>query len=425
MKNNSPTYNYADIQRYVNGEMSSGEMRQLELAALDDPFLADALEGFRTSNHHISEKHIKEIESYILGEEHNNKVVPLWNRNKWLSVAAILLLILGATWLSTDLLNNQQQELAVNKTKPVVPKVVPKEKTVVTAPETKQDSGETSFAQRNKTSEKKPEQIVESPSVSAFREEPEIVSQRKADSGLPMIAAAPVAPQPNLQTKELEGRAAGVRITNADQAKQASKARNSFAISADKITGLVQDKNGKPVEGASVTIDERSYLTDKNGSFVTSASDSNKTATVASVGMETKEIKLNKGTNTIQLENSSQSLSEVVVVGYGTKKKRSVTGVAAKPAGIIEIDTVGIKAPVAGWQKLKENLIANITESSLFQKKSNITISFTVNSGKSLRKIKTEKTDNAELSDAIIDYLESEEFWLPSEERIRLVIRIK
>ena len=34
-----------DIEKYLRGELSSSEMHQLEKKALDDPFLADALEG--------------------------------------------------------------------------------------------------------------------------------------------------------------------------------------------------------------------------------------------------------------------------------------------------------------------------------------------------------------------------------------------
>lgn len=35
-----------DIERYYSGQMSSIEMHQLEKAAMEDPFLADALEGY-------------------------------------------------------------------------------------------------------------------------------------------------------------------------------------------------------------------------------------------------------------------------------------------------------------------------------------------------------------------------------------------
>ena len=42
---NNTTYSASDIEKYLKGELSASEMHELERAALEDPFLADALEG--------------------------------------------------------------------------------------------------------------------------------------------------------------------------------------------------------------------------------------------------------------------------------------------------------------------------------------------------------------------------------------------
>ncbi|HEX4374426.1 MAG TPA: hypothetical protein VHZ50_14085, partial [Puia sp.] len=42
-------YSAADIQNYVAGKLSAAEMHAIEKAALDDPFLADAIEGMENS----------------------------------------------------------------------------------------------------------------------------------------------------------------------------------------------------------------------------------------------------------------------------------------------------------------------------------------------------------------------------------------
>jgi len=39
-------YTYADIRRYYEGQMSPAERHALEAAALEDPFLADAVDGY-------------------------------------------------------------------------------------------------------------------------------------------------------------------------------------------------------------------------------------------------------------------------------------------------------------------------------------------------------------------------------------------
>lgn len=45
------SYTLLRIQQYLNGQLSPGEMYQLEREALDDPFLQDAIDGFRQTAH--------------------------------------------------------------------------------------------------------------------------------------------------------------------------------------------------------------------------------------------------------------------------------------------------------------------------------------------------------------------------------------
>ena len=46
IEKNIKTFTASDIQKYHNGLLSAKEMHEMEKAALDDPFLADALEGY-------------------------------------------------------------------------------------------------------------------------------------------------------------------------------------------------------------------------------------------------------------------------------------------------------------------------------------------------------------------------------------------
>ena len=47
--NEGSTYHYSaeDIQKYLQGKLNAAEMHALEKMALDDPFLAEAIEGYR------------------------------------------------------------------------------------------------------------------------------------------------------------------------------------------------------------------------------------------------------------------------------------------------------------------------------------------------------------------------------------------
>src|SRR5678815_5285094 len=47
--NHIKSYTAEDIQSYLEGRMNAAEMHALERAALEDPFLSDAIEGYKAS----------------------------------------------------------------------------------------------------------------------------------------------------------------------------------------------------------------------------------------------------------------------------------------------------------------------------------------------------------------------------------------
>lgn len=101
------------------------------------------------------------------------------------------------------------------------------------------------------------------------------------------------------------------------------------------VTGKVTDKKGGyPVAGASVIVKgtKTGMSTDANGNYTISRLRSGKhTLVVATVGYTGKEVavEVNEGSNVIinvQLTVSSNALNEVVVIGYGTARRKDVTG---------------------------------------------------------------------------------------------------
>ncbi len=96
-----------------------------------------------------------------------------------------------------------------------------------------------------------------------------------------------------------------------------------------QVTGTVTDSTGKGIP--SVTVTERgthnSTATTSNGNFTLNISGNSAVLTLSSVGFITQEIPVNNGTSfTVVLSNSAANLGEVVVVGYGTQRKKDVTG---------------------------------------------------------------------------------------------------
>lgn len=96
------------------------------------------------------------------------------------------------------------------------------------------------------------------------------------------------------------------------------------------VTGLVTDQNtGTVLVGATVTLKgtKTSVQTDKTGKFVIAASDEKSIVVVSYLGYATQEVLIGKNLILdIKLISSTNDLSQVVVVGYGTQNKKDVTG---------------------------------------------------------------------------------------------------
>lgn len=99
------------------------------------------------------------------------------------------------------------------------------------------------------------------------------------------------------------------------------------------ITGKVIDANNKePIIGASIQVKGTSIgtMSDLNGQFKITVKDKNASLQVSYVGYKTVVQPLNGKTSiTITLQESTQELDQVVVIGYGVQKKSDLTGAIA------------------------------------------------------------------------------------------------
>ncbi|MFC6099229.1 TonB-dependent receptor [Olivibacter domesticus] len=95
------------------------------------------------------------------------------------------------------------------------------------------------------------------------------------------------------------------------------------------ITGKVTDEKGAPLVGVTIKVKggNAGTVTDVDGAFRLKLSRGNETLTVSYTGFAEKEMSAEGKTYVeVTLEESTSSLDEVVVVGYGTVKKRDLTG---------------------------------------------------------------------------------------------------
>ncbi|MFN7279999.1 MAG: TonB-dependent receptor plug domain-containing protein, partial [bacterium] len=100
------------------------------------------------------------------------------------------------------------------------------------------------------------------------------------------------------------------------------------------VTGTVSDAKGDPLVGATITVKgtKRVVLTDVSGSFSLKGVDNNATLVVTFTGYTAQEISVRSVSGPIQVKFADQQnqLGEVVVVGYGTRQKKDLTGAVAQ-----------------------------------------------------------------------------------------------
>ena len=107
------------------------------------------------------------------------------------------------------------------------------------------------------------------------------------------------------------------------------------ALAQSLVKGTVNDEAGVPIIGATVKVQgsQKGAITDLDGKFsVEAASDA--TITISYVGYVTQNVKVaGKNDLTIVLKEDNTTLNDIVVVGYGTMKKKLVTGATVQVKG--------------------------------------------------------------------------------------------
>ncbi len=104
---------------------------------------------------------------------------------------------------------------------------------------------------------------------------------------------------------------------------------------AQTVRGTVNDESGEPIIGASVKVvgSNTGAVTDLNGKFAVSAP-SNGQLEISYVGYQTQKLAISGRSDiTVTLVEDAMSLDDVVVIGYGTQKKKLVTGATVQVKG--------------------------------------------------------------------------------------------
>jgi TonB-linked SusC/RagA family outer membrane protein len=126
----------------------------------------------------------------------------------------------------------------------------------------------------------------------------------------------------------------------------------------NEISGIVVDKNGTPLPGASVLEKgtNNGTVTDFNGNFSLTVSNENPILAVSYIGFTPIEIAADgQSTINVILQEDTTGLDEIVVTGYGSSAKKDVTGAISSVKG-----EVFKNQPVSGLDKALQGRIAGL-----------------------------------------------------------------
>ncbi|WP_394775337.1 SusC/RagA family TonB-linked outer membrane protein [Flavobacterium sp.] len=138
----------------------------------------------------------------------------------------------------------------------------------------------------------------------------------------------------------------------------------SFAFSQTfDVSGTVLDGSGLSLPGVNVKVksSSQSTTTDFDGSFKLLAVPKGTIIVFSYIGFKTQEIAVSGTKITVKMSDDARSLDEVVVIGYGTQKKREVTGAVS----IVDSKTLDLLKPARIEQALQGTMSGvNVTTQS-------------------------------------------------------------
>ncbi|RZJ53902.1 MAG: TonB-dependent receptor [Flavobacterium sp.] len=138
----------------------------------------------------------------------------------------------------------------------------------------------------------------------------------------------------------------------------------SFAFSQTyDVTGIVLDGSGLSLPGVNVKVksSSQSTTTDFDGSFKLTGVPKGTTIVFSYTGFRTQEVVVSGTKITVKMADDTRSLDEVVVIGYGTQKKREVTGAVA----VLDSKTLDVLKPARIEQALQGTIAGvNVTTQS-------------------------------------------------------------
>jgi len=335
-----------NFQRYLENKMNGRERNAYEKELQKNPFEDEALEGLSAFENETISADIDELRT---------KLSPLRRRSNlryWVAAASFLLV--AATGVLFYLVTEKPPVQQVAETQEPQPE--PKQEEAAIQQEKEQDISEKGkiASPVAKSPQKGKGETGAGLIMEAEAEDSEFIEE--SDSFLDENKTLPDSDITVKKAFEQEA-ANGIQLSSLEQEE---KPLRFIQTTGEKPTGVVRGivistDGNEPVPGATVLIKgtSKGTVTDNQGKFeIEGVTDSSQTFVASFIGMENTEFHLRKDSETIvKIEPSALALDEVVVIGYGSKKKAHVTGSVSK----VENKKIKLQ-PVGGYEAYKNYL---------------------------------------------------------------------
>ncbi len=397
-------FSATDIERYHQGLLSPLEMHAMEKAALDDPFLADALEGYSTTGVK-AEADLVDLRQRLAGLINKQESITLAPPGRsgfsWWKIAAGVVLIAGAGLLTYQFaFPHKQSEIAQSnpstnqRTDSTTPTVGSEQQATSESPVTNQDKLESQPGNDSKQvpTNGKEKKTVEPPAGIARKETPALTSDAGSQPGKSAeIVQDKKNVSPSLQEESVNdkrvatipannnGQNANLENNNVAREKavgNATKARSEAYRNMRIFRGRVTDQQNNALPFANITnpVDNVGTYADANGFFTLTSPDSILNVQVRSLGFENNSVALRNNVNENRvLMQDDRSLSARVLdtVKRNTARVRNANMKLEEPE------------PADGWSNYDTYLVNNLNIPENFKSRQTgggeVELSFEVN----------------------------------------------
>ncbi len=432
-------YTARDIEQYLAGNLSPMQMHAMEKAALDDPFLAEAMEGYEAVQNKEWNNQLVALREEITNKGTGAKVIQLHkSKGNWWKAAAAVIIIGGATF--TILFNNNKKEdtdktqIAQAKTtisdSISVPAITPAASVTqslnpsasATVEQKKTLPG--SIAKLNE-SVKDEEKYIADPNGPQLKPVTPVATTIAPEKDNAIVAAPPVNNNPSASgnnadlAKEMNDERSKSAAKQSDDLEQLSRQRSQQANSKKEaalnnfFTAQVVSADNSPLPFTNISIKKENFGTyaDAKGMVRLVSTDSILQVEVKSVGYQAKTFALrsNQAQTKIILQEDETAFKDRTVIGNadmaGNKRSRRVTFLK---------DSVVNVEPADGWDNYNTYVANNldIPESKLQGNvHGEVELTFDVKSNGTISNIRVNKSLGADYDEAAKRLLQEGPQW--------------